>query len=235
MDDEKMCSHSRFSFADDFFPLPLVEGEKGWTEGVKKKICFLFLLVPYSRLHLQVKMGFLLLVRPDVEASIEAEKKVRHGFIFRKRKHFRVVFLMMLEIVQRFHCWSSVLIAKFPRNKLPSASCLIINFSSSPPPISSFSYSYICFINQTLYTSWRFPHKCVSVRADRERWIQHIRRTSGGLSLGWRKHFLPWENSASGRCKNRSLFTRFLNLCEEIKFESILLMHEKREKKLLIT
>lgn len=108
-------------------------------------------------------------------------------------------------------------------------------FHHLPPPISSFPYSYICFINQTLYTSWRFPHKCVSVRADRERWIQHIRRTSGGLSLGWRKHFLPWENSASGRCKNRSLFTRFLNLCEEIKFESILLMHEKREKKLLIT
>lgn len=197
MDDEKMCSHSRFSFADDFFPLPLVEGEKGWTEGVKKKICFLFLLVPYSRLHLQVKMGFLLLVRPDVEASIEAEKKFGTDLFSANESTFVLFSWWCLK-----SCNDSIVGPRFSSPNFPEINSLQHPVWSSifhhlPPPISSFPYSYICFINQTLYTSWRFPHKCVSVRAKLE-----LIEKGGFSTLGEQVGGLVWgEGSIFSREK----------------------------------
>lgn len=72
--------------------------------------------LPHSRLDLQLKMGFLLHVRPDVEASIEAEKKFNTDLFSANESTSALFLVMMLEIVLNFIVSPSILIAKFPRN-----------------------------------------------------------------------------------------------------------------------
>lgn len=156
-----MC-FSRFSFADDF-----VLSSSGWeglsVEGVGEKICF---LLPHSRIHLQVKMGFLLHVRPDVEASIEADKSSARIYFSANESTFCCFSWWCLKLcnvpflVPRFSLPNLYRIAQIwtPSNILADHQFFIF-----PRRIPSFLYSYICFINQTFYTSWRFSDKCVFV------------------------------------------------------------------------